>query len=50
MANKTMTFTNAAMENLTPEAVDVMQILMWSSCTQHTEKVREKRISVEKLP
>jgi len=31
MANKTKTFTNAVMENLTPVAVDVMQILMWNS-------------------
>lgn len=45
-----MTFTNAAIENLTPEAVDVMQILMWSSCMQQTEKLREKRVSLEKLP
>jgi hypothetical protein len=50
MANKTKTFTNAAMESLTPDAVDVMQILMWNSCIQHTEKLRENRISVEKLP
>jgi len=50
VANKTKTFTNAAMEKLTPEAVDVMQILMWNICIQHTEKLRENRISVEKLP
>jgi hypothetical protein len=41
MANKTKTFTNAAMENLTPEAVDVMQSLVWNSCMQHTEKLRQ---------
>jgi hypothetical protein len=50
MANKTTTFTNAAMENLTPKAVEVMQILMSNSCIQHTQKLRENRISVEKLP
>jgi hypothetical protein len=42
MATKTQTFTNAAMENLTPEAVDVMQILVWNSCIQQTEKLRER--------
>jgi hypothetical protein len=50
MANETKTFINAAMENLTPEVVDVTQIFMWNSCIQHTEKLRENRISVEKLP
>jgi hypothetical protein len=33
MANKTKTFDNGAMENLTPEAVDVTQILMWIRCS-----------------
>jgi hypothetical protein len=50
MTSKTKTFTNAAKENLTPEAVDVMQILVWNSCMQHTEKLKKNRISVEKLP
>jgi hypothetical protein len=32
------------MENLAPQAVDVIQILVWNGCMQHTEKLRKDRI------
>jgi hypothetical protein len=39
VTNKTQTSTNSGMKNLTPEAVDKMQIFVWNGCMQHTDKI-----------